>query len=377
MITEPTSSLQGFLDVLRPEIKALPMYNAGLSIDYVREHYGVTEIAKLGSNENPYGPSPLVREAVARAVDEIGLYPEAACDPLRKVLAKQLGIEPGRLIFGNGSEDIIAIAAHTFLAPGSQVVTFAPSFGLHLSWPQSVGAVVDVVTVNAEYSMDINEVLQAITPETRMVLFGNPSNPVGSSMSAEDLLRIVDHLGPKTLLVFDEAYFEYASVDADYPDFLTILNETHVPWLILRTFSKAYGLAGLRIGYAIASDPQLISLMDRIRAPFNVNHLAQVAAIAALGDRGYMEDAVRRTIAERERVRTELAHLEFRMAPSLANFLFIQAREDASELAVKLLSKGVIVKPWREPAFRDHVRVSIGLPAANDQFLSAWKAIAQ
>ena len=376
-MTETTSALQPFLDVVRPEIKALPTYNAGLSIDFVREHYGVKEIAKLGSNENPYGPSPLVREAVARAAQEIGLYPEAACDPLRMVLAEQLGVEPARLIFGNGSEDIIAIATHTFLAPGSRVVTFAPSFGLHIIWPLSVGAHVETVTVKANYAMDIDEVLQAITPETRMLMFGNPSNPVGTSISANDLQHIIAHLSPQTLLVFDEAYLEYASFDPDYPDFLTLLSATHVPWLILRTFSKAYGLAGLRIGYAIASDAQLISLMDRVRAPFNVNHLAQAAAIAALRDRSYMQEAVSNTVAERDRVRSGLMQLGYRMAPSLTNFLFVQAREDAAELAVKLLSQGVIVKPWREPAFSDHVRVSIGLPTANDQFLNAWKSIAR
>ena len=375
-MTEIIPALQPLLEVLRPEIKMLPMYNAGLSIDFVREHYGVTEIAKLGSNENPYGPSPLVREAIARAAQEIALYPEAACDPLRMVLSKQLGVEPERLIFGNGSEDIIAIATHTFLAPGSRVVTFAPSFGLHVIWPQSVGAHVEAVTVGADYTMNLDEVLQAITPETRMVLFGNPSNPVGTSLRAADLRRIVDHLSAQTLLVFDEAYFEYASADPDYPDFLALLSATRIPWLILRTFSKAYGLAGLRIGYAIASDAQLISLMDRVRAPFNVNHLAQTAAIAALNDLTYMQDAVRKTVAERGRVRAELERMGYRIAPSLTNFLFVQAREDAGELALKLLTQGVIIKPWRERGFQDHVRVSIGLPAANDQFLNAWKSLA-
>jgi histidinol-phosphate aminotransferase len=369
--------IQTFLDTLRPEIKSLPLYNAGLSVEYVRSRYGVTEIAKLGSNENPYGASPRVREAVANAANQIGIYPEASCDPLRIVLAEWLGVSQDRLLFGNGSEDIIAIASHTFLSPGARVVTFAPSFGLHVIWPQSAGAHVETVTIKADYSMDIDEILAALTPDTRMLIFGNPSNPVGTSLSAADLHSILQHLTPKTLLVFDEAYLEYASADPGYPDFFAILSQSQIPWLILRTLSKAYGLAGLRIGYAIASDPELIDLMDRVRAPFNVNRLAQIAAIAALGDRAYIDDAVQRTVVERERMRQELDQLGYRIAPSLANFLFVQAREDASELALKLLSKGVIVKPWREPAFRDHIRVSIGLPAANDQFLNAWKSIAR
>jgi histidinol-phosphate aminotransferase len=375
--TETPSMIQTFLDVLRSEIRSLPAYNAGLSVEYVRSHYGVTEIAKLGSNENPYGASPVVRAAVAAAANEIAIYPEASCDPLRMALSEWLGVAPERFIFGNGSEDIIAVASHTFLAPGARVVTFAPSFGLHVIWPLSAGAQVETVTVKENYAIDVEELLPLLTPDTRMLLFGNPSNPVGTSLTADDLHAILGRLSPQTLLVFDEAYLEYASANPTYPDFFAILSQSQTPWLILRTLSKAYGLAGLRIGYAIASDPELIGLMDRVRAPFNVNRLAQTAALAALGDRAYIDDSVQRTVVERERMRRELEQMGYRVAPSLANFLFVQAREDASELAIKLLSKGIIIKPWREPAFSDHIRVSIGLPAANDQFLNAWKSVAR
>ena len=365
------------LNRLRPEIKGLPRYNAGLSAEFVRAQYGVSEIAKLGSNENPYGPSPRVLEALAGAIREVALYPEASCDPLRAVLAKLVGVEEDRLIFGNGSEDLIAVAVHTFLSPGSRVVTFAPSFGLHVIWPQSVGAEVVTVKTNSGYTMDMDDVLAAITPDTRMVLFGNPSNPVGSTISAADLRGLLAHLSPETLLIFDEAYLEYASADPAYPDFLAILQTATTPWLILRTLSKAYGLAGLRIGYAIGSSAELINLMDRVRAPFNVNRLAQTAAIAALGDPAYVDKVVADTVTERERLRGELEGMGFVIAPSLTNFLFIRAHEDAAALAQKLLTRGVIVKPWREPGFTDHVRVSIGSVAANNQFLAAWKELAK
>ena len=375
MTTGMLDELKPFLSGIRPEIRELPHYNAGLSIDYVRAHYGVTEIAKLGSNENPYGPSPRVIAAVSQAAAEIALYPEASCDSLRAVLSKHLSVAPEKLIFGNGSEDLISVAVHTFLSAGDRVVTFAPSFGLHVIWPQSVGAKVHTVPVNAEYAMDANAVIDALTPGTRMLLFGNPSNPVGTSLTADDFRRILKHLTPETLVVFDEAYLEYASADPTYRDFHAILSEFEIPWLILRTFSKAYGLAGLRVGYAIASDTELIHLMDRVRAPFNVNRLAQVAAIAALDDMAYVEEVVSRTVKERARMQLELESLGYRMAPSLTNFLFVDARENGSELAKRLLSNGVIVKPWTEPAFRGHVRVSIGSPEANDQFLMAWKAL--
>jgi histidinol-phosphate aminotransferase len=188
--------------------------------------------------------------------------------------------------------------------------------------------------------------------------------------------RLLASLSQRTLLVFDEAYFEYAAADPSYPRFLEMLQGCSSPWLLLRTFSKAYGLAGLRVGYAVASDASLLGLMDRVRTPFNVNRLAQMAAVAALKDMPHSQDCVARTIQERERVRRALGDLGYRPAPSRANFLFFDAREDASDLAARLLTRGVIVKPWREPGFSDHIRVSIGSPRANDQFLSALSAVA-
>ena len=377
MTTETLNELKPFLAATRPAIRELPLYNSGLSADYVRRHYGVDKIAKLGSNESPYGPSAKVIAAVADAAPEIALYPEASCDSLRAVLAAYLQVVPEQLIFGNGSEDLIAIAVCTFLSFGDRVVTFAPSFGLHVIWPASVGADVRTVPIGPDYKMNVDEVIAALTPDVRMLLFGNPSNPVGTSITADDLRQILRHLTPETLVLFDEAYLEYAMAHSSYPDFHSILAEFEIPWLILRTFSKAYGLAGLRIGYAIASDPELIGLMDRVRAPFNVNRLAQVAALAALEDREYVDDVVGRTVLERERMRGALETMGYPAAPSLTNFLFLDARANAAETAQRLLPSGVIVKPWMEPAFNTHIRVSVGAPDANDQFLAAWKALAR
>jgi histidinol-phosphate aminotransferase len=183
--------------------------------------------------------------------------------------------------------------------------------------------------------------------------------------------RILAAAGDNVLIVFDEAYFEYAAEDPAYPAFAKMLEQRSGPWLLLRTFSKAYALAGLRIGYALASDAALINLMDRVRGPFNVNRLALVAALAALKEREYVQECVTRTGEERERIRRALQALGYRPAPSLANFLFFDAREDSLDLAQRLLPEGVIVKPWREPGFTTHIRVSIGSPRANDQFLTA------
>jgi histidinol-phosphate aminotransferase len=373
-------SCDTFIETLRSEIRDLPKYESGLSLEYVRAHYHVDEIAKLGSNENPFGASPRVVEAISESASAAALYSDPSSDDLRAALSQHLEVSPDRVAMGNGSEDLIAIASHTFLAPGCDVLTIAPSFGLHVIFPLSMGARVRTVVVkkgdDGDYGLNMGEFIAAVTPETRMVIFSNPSNPLGNSITAEDMSRLLASLNPRTLLVFDEAYFEYAATDPSYPQFLEMLREHSSPWLLLRTFSKAYGLAGLRVGYAVASDASLLGLMDRVRTPFNVNRLAQVAAVAALNDMAHSHDCVARTIGERERMRSALRGLGYRPAPSRANFLFFDAREDASELAARLLTQGVIVKPWREPGFSDHIRVSIGSPRANDQFLSALAAVA-
>jgi histidinol-phosphate aminotransferase len=365
------NAFQSFLNSLRPEIKNLPLYNAGVSSEYVRSNYQVEEVAKLGSNENSHGTSPKVLAAISSAVQDVALYPDPFGNELRDALSQRLSVARDRLVLGNGSDDLIAVAVQTFLSPGDDMVTVAPSYGLHLIWPQSIGARIRAVPVQPNYRLDITEFIAALTPRTRMIMFSNPSNPVGTSIAGDDMRRLLSAVGDSTLIVFDEAYFEYAAEDASYPSFAQMLEQSQHPWLLLRTFSKAYGLAGLRIGYAMASDAALIHLMDRVRGPFNVNRLALVAARAALQEYDFVQECISQTIAERERVRQALNALGYHPAPSLANFLFFDAQEDSFGLAQRLLPQGVIVKPWREPGFTTHIRVSIGSPRANDQFLAA------
>src|SRR5580658_8967944 len=362
-----------FLDALRPAIRTLPAYNSGFSAEYVRARYHVSEVAKLGSNENPWGASPRVHVALAQALQDVALYPDPGSDQLRSRLAEKLEVAPDRLAFGNGSEDLISVCAHSFLAPGEEMITILPSFGLHAIYAQAAGAGVRFVPSLPDYRIDVPGIMAALTPRTRAVMFSAPSNPLGTTITADELERLLRALAEDTLLVFDEAYFEYAAAEESYPGFLRILERSNRTWILLRTFSKAYGLAGLRVGYAIASDASLIDVIDRARTPFNVNRFAQVAAAAALEDTDHVHNCIARTIAERERVRAALTTMGYQSSPSVANFLFFDAREDASALAEKMLAHGVIVKPWREPGYKQHVRVSIGLPHSNDLFLTALK----
>jgi histidinol-phosphate aminotransferase len=312
-----------------------------------------------------------VLQAIGLAVKDAALYPEPGSDLLRERLAARLGIAPGRFAFGNGSEDLISVCAHAFLAPGEEMVTIAPSFGLHAIYAQAAGAIVRTVRIRENYTIDVPGILSTLTPGARMVMFSSPSNPVGTTISGAELRSLLSALGQDTILILDEAYFEYAAAAPGYENFLEILESSSATWILLRTFSKAYGLAGLRVGYGIASHPSLIHVIDRARTPFNVNRLAQAGAVAGIEEIEFVNNGVAKTIAERERLREELATLGYAAAPSVANFLFFDAHEDAGALSERLLEHGVIVKPWREPGFQTHIRVSIGSRKSNDQFLEA------
>jgi len=364
-----------FIDGVRAEVRNLPAYNAGLSSDLVRARYGVPHVAKLGSNENPRGASASVLAHVAQwtTAASLALYPDPSCSVLRARIAEKLNAAPEQLLFGNGSEDLLAIAAHAFLAPGDEVVTVVPSFGLHIIYPQSVGATVNTVPMRADLEFDVNALIAAISPRTRMVIISNPSNPVGCAMNADEMRRLLGAVSPNTLMLWDEAYFEYAANEAGYPDSFAVLRESGSPWLLLRTFSKAYGLAGLRVGYGVASSPELAGLMDRVRTPFNINQIAQEAATAAFHDQAHVTASVEDTRVRREQMRAALVALGINPARSLANFLFFDCGEDAAALAERMLADGVIVKPWREAGYETCMRVSIGSAADNAMFMESFE----
>ena len=368
-------SVTAFIESLRVEVRGLPAYNAGLSGEFVRARYGVPHVAKLGSNENPGGASAAVLAHLAQSTTTgtLALYPDPSCSALRALIAERLAVDPGQLLFGNGSEDLLAIAAHTFLAPGDEVITGIPSFGLHIIYPQSVGARVVTVPMREDFEFDVDALIGAISPRTRMLIISNPSNPVGCAMNAGEMRRLLSAVSPETLVLWDEAYFEYASGEDGYPDSLAVLRESGLPWLLLRTFSKAYGLAALRVGYGVASAPELAGLMNRVRTPFNINQIAQQAAAVAFGDQAHVAASVGEARKGREWMRAALVGLGMNPARSRANFLFFDCREDAAKLAGRMLEDGVIVKPWREPGYETCMRVSIGSAADNALFIDSFE----
>lgn len=359
----------------RAEVRDLASYNAGLGSEAVRKRFGLTRVAKLGSNENPMGPAPAVTPAMTQACSKIALYPDAGCQALRAALSEKLDVPEDQLVFGNGSEDLLSVISRVFLDHDDEVVTVVPSFGLHFIYPMAAGARVVGVPMTDEGTFDVAGMVAALTPRTRLLMFSCPSNPVGCTLSADELQQLLDALPAQCLLVFDEAYYEYAQWEADYPDCLGLIQASGKPFILLRTFSKAYSLAGLRVGYGIVSDPLLADLINRLRTPFNVNRVAQAAAVAALADDEYLRSCLSHVASERRRVAAALHEQGVATAPSMANFLYFHTPYPAEVINQALLREGVIIKPWREAGYSQYLRVSIGSCEDNDLFLQALASV--
>lgn len=355
---------------LRPELAALAPYNAGLTVAEVASRPGVTRVAKLGSNENPLGPDPAVRQALEAALQRIAIYPDPVGRTLAAKLAARHGIAADRLVLGNGSEDLLAVLARAILRPGDKVVTLYPSFPLHEDYARLMGAEVIRIGLTPEGGVDVEALVRAVAQPVRLVLFANPMNPAGVWLSPQELGRVLDAVHPEAVTCLDEAYHEYAEGD-DYGSGETRLSTHGGPLVILRTFSKAWGLAGLRVGYAMTNSGELKRGLDLARTPFNVNLMAQAAAEAALDHPGSVTVAAALVRRELPRVKAAIEALGLRVLPSKGNFLFFDAARPSVELAEALLDKGVIVKPWKQPGYETWLRVSIGTEADNGQFLAA------
>lgn len=362
------------MTLVRPEVEALAPYNAGMTLAELTARYRPARIAKLGSNENPLGPSPHVLANLRLDTAGLRLYPDPAGSALRDRLAAELGVAGDRLVLGNGSEDLLAVICRTVLRPGDRVLTLYPSFPLHEDYATLQGAAVLRVPLRADLTIDVAALAAAAAHGPRLVIFANPMNPVGSWLNPAELAEIAAATPVDTLLVIDEAYFEYAQ-GPGYADALEILRGRDRPFIVLRTFSKAWGLAGLRVGYGVTHDAAFRDRLDRVRTPFNVNAIAQAAALLALDDPGHVADVVARTGTERERVRRFLETRGLVTAPSRGNFLYFDSGRDSAGFVEGLLRQGVIVKPWKQPGYTRFIRVSIGSADENDHFMAALEVL--
>ena len=347
-------------------------YVPGKPIEEVKRELGLKSVIKLASNENPYGPSPKVLKAIAQEAKSLNRYPDGTCFVLRQELAKRFKIAPEQFVFGCGSDETIVLALRAFVNEGDEVVMAKPSFLVYSIASTSVGAVLKEIPLKG-LRYDLVAMKQAVSQKTKIVFIGNPDNPSGQYPTKAEITEFLDGFPEDVLVFFDEAYFEFAASQKDYADTLTILKGCK-NIIVARTFSKIYALAGLRIGYAIAS-PEVADLMNRAREPFNVTSLAQVAAMAALKDGAYYKKILKEIDRERGRVCRTLGKMGVEFSQGCTNFIQVKVPRSSRETALALMKKGVIIRDMSVWGLENYIRVTIGTPAENSKFLKALKDV--
>ncbi len=358
-----------FLALAQPGVQKLSPYVPGKPVDELARELDLdpATIVKLASNENPLGPSPKAIEAIKAQLDELTRYPDGNGYMLKSKLAERYGVSVEQVTLGNGSNDILELVARAYLAPGLNAVFSEHAFAVYPIATQAVGAQAKPVPAR-QWGHDLDAMLAAIDDNTRVVFIANPNNPTGTWFGSDALVRFLSGVPEQVLVVLDEAYIEYAE-DGELPDGLSFLG-AHPNLLVSRTFSKAYGLAALRVGYAISS-PVIADVLNRVRQPFNVNSLALAAACAALDDQAYLIESRACNSAGMRQLEAEFKAMGLDWIPSRANFIAVDFGRDAASINQSLLRDGVIVRPVASYGMPTFLRVSIGTEAENARFLEA------
>jgi histidinol-phosphate aminotransferase len=355
------------LEELIPDyIQGLPAYVPGKPVEEVEQDLKIHAV-KLASNENPLGPSPKAMEAARHALGEANWYPDGGSKHLRQVLADRFAVRLEEVFVGLGSSEIIDLASRVLLRPGLDGITSEGSFTLFAIAIRASGATL-IQTPMKNFTFDLDAIAAAVTPQTRVIYIANPNNPTGTAFGASEFKTFLAKVPGDVLVVLDEAYREYAP-RTDLPDALKLFRKYN-NILTLRTFSKVYGLAGLRIGYGIGH-PTLVAEMNKLRTPFNVTNVGQSAALAALDDTEHVRRSVEMNRQERRRLNDELQKIGLSPVPSETNFLFIPMGPHAKSLCDELLLEGVIVRPLGWMGFPEAIRISVGSPAENTKLLRA------
>jgi histidinol-phosphate aminotransferase len=352
-----------------PGVRALHPYLPGKPVAELEREYGISDAVKLASNENPLGPAPAAIAAAQQELAGLARYPEGSGYLLTGALAVKHAVLAGAITLGNGSNDVLDMVARVFLGPGREAVFSEHAFAVYPIVVQAVGAIARVAVAHAgTRGHDLDAMAALVGSETRVVFIANPNNPTGTWLAEQELRRFVAGLPEHVIVVIDEAYFEYVE-QPGYPDTSRWLAE--FPNLVVtRTFSKAYGLAGLRVGYAVSA-PGIADLLNRVRHPFNVNSVAQAAAVAALADNAHLEAGTRLTRDGMLQLETGFKMLGLSWIPSVGNFVAVDTGQDAAAVYERLLQQGVIVRLVANYGLPEHLRVTVGLPEENERFLSA------
>ena len=342
-------------------------YQPGKPVEELERQYGIQNSIKLASNENPLGPGPFALEALRKAASTVGAYPDSSGYYLKQKLSERYQVDPDQLVLGNGSNEVLELVARAFLTPGTSAVMSDYCFTVYPTVTQSAGA--ELITVAAdEWGHDLNAMAAAVKDNTRVVFIANPNNPTGSWVDRAALIEFLDRLPDHLVVVLDEAYIEY-SAGTDFPDGLALLAR-YPRLIVLRTFSKIYGLAGVRVGYGVA-DSQVIELLNRVREPFNVNSLGLVAAAAALDDVEHLQRSLRLNDQGMSQLMTGIEKIGLAFIPSKGNFLLVDLGRPALPVYEGMLRRGVIVRPVGNYQMPNHLRITVGRQVENSRCLSA------
>jgi histidinol-phosphate aminotransferase len=352
-------------DLAITSVTELQPYQPGKPIEELQREYGVRDVVKLASNENPLGPSPTVLSAVADAAKELTRYPDGNGFAIKQALAKKLSVATEQITLGNGSNDVLELVARVFAGPGDEVIYSEHAFAVYPIATKAVGAT-GIATPAKDYGHDLIAMQQAISARTKLIFIANPNNPTGTWLAADEIKAFLECVPERVMVVLDEAYIEYIE---DAEDTMAWLGD-YDNLIITRTFSKAYGLAGLRIGYAV-SHPETADLLNRLRQPFNANSLAQAAAVAALSDDDYLVRSREMNAAGMKQLISGFEALSLPYIPSKGNFITVNVQTNAAEVYDDLLYEGVIVRPVANYGLPQHLRISVGLPEENERCLQA------
>ena len=353
-------------------IQAIDPYVPGKPLDALEREYGISDSVKLASNENPLGPSPMALAAIRQSISSLHRYPDGAGHRLSGKIARANGISPANVLIGNGSDDIIALLVRALVLPGDRVVVPRPSFLMYDISATAAGAVVDAVPLKEDLTMDLDAMAGRVGDATRLVFICNPNNPTGTVITRQAFERFLTRLPEDVVVVVDEAYIEFAR----NPDCLKTgqPEDLNRPVVTLRTFSKAYGLAGLRVGYGIMP-AELAEVLNRVRQPFNVNSLAQDAAAAALDDRSFLRQTLDLVHRGLEDLYGALDRLGLRYYHTEANFFLIDVGQPADTVFENMLRQGVIIRSMRAYGYPTCIRINVGLESENRRFIRALEAV--
>lgn len=356
-----------FADVAKKSVMNIRPYVPGKPIEEVQREHGIKDVIKLASNENPLGPSKLAIKAMEKKLKLVNFYPESGAFYLRGALAKHLKVKENMIVFGNGSNEILTLIAEAFVSPGDEVMFSAMSFVVYPIAVNTVGGISIQIPHN-DFKHDMDGFIKRLSPKTKLVYICNPNNPTGSIIHKEELERFMSAVSPKTIVALDEAYFEYVQ-DKHYPDGIKFLTK-YPNLIVLRTFSKIYGLAGIRIGYAVA-DSDIIEIIERVRPPFNANMLAQAAGQAALKDKEHLKKTVKTNTEGKKYLCGEFKKMNIEFVQPHANFIFVKFKSNSKVIFQALLKHGIIIRPQ----FDSYARITVGTMEENKKLIRALKTI--